>query len=274
MASRFNRETKTNSLPDRPKADFWSAAGAIFAQQNRIPRLTRAAQHGPAPLSLAQERLWMLERSEQGAPYYHVPLTWQISGELNIPALEKALNYLVQRHEILRTRFPLCDSSPAQQVRELDFKLNVVDAPASGGGSGREELLRKAKEFVCAPFDRLRVVLFRAALYRRGEQDYWLVVVVHQMVFDGASMRIFSRELAESYPAFCESRTPELDPLPVRYADFALWQRQCQNGELTDAAASFWSAHLQKQYEPLLFPIDHPRRNIGTTSGALLPVHL
>src|SRR5689334_4476375 len=75
----------------KAKPDFWSAAGAIFAQQNRVPRLTRSTQHGPAPLSLAQERLWTLEQSEQGAPYYHVPLAWQISGLLDIPALEKAL---------------------------------------------------------------------------------------------------------------------------------------------------------------------------------------
>src|SRR5438034_2314526 len=73
---------------DQPRADFWSAAGAIFAQQNRIPRLTRFSQNGPIPLSLAQERLWTLEQSEQGAPYYHVPLTWHINGQLNIPALE------------------------------------------------------------------------------------------------------------------------------------------------------------------------------------------
>src|SRR5580765_2320907 len=90
---------------EKARPDFWSAAGAIFAQQDHIPRLVRCAQNGPVPLSLAQERLWMLEQSEPGAPYYHIPLTWKITGQLNISALEQALNLLVQRHEILRTVF-------------------------------------------------------------------------------------------------------------------------------------------------------------------------
>src|SRR3989442_10108312 len=92
-------ETANAPSANRARPDFWSAAGAIFAQQNRVPRLTRCIQGGPAPLSLAQERLWTLEQSEQGAPYYHVPLTWQISGQLDIAALEKSLDFLIQRHE-------------------------------------------------------------------------------------------------------------------------------------------------------------------------------
>ncbi len=102
-ATRFKTlETLRPSDLNKSKSDFWSAAAAVFAQQNRIPRLTRSAQEGQVPLSLAQERLWTLEQSEQGAPYYHVPLTWQILGQLNLPALEKSLNFLVQRHEIRR----------------------------------------------------------------------------------------------------------------------------------------------------------------------------
>src|SRR3954463_11848705 len=114
--SRFEArpETKgaTGSTATKPKSDFWSAAGAIFAQQNRIPRLTRSTENGSAPLSLAQERLWTLEQSEQGAPYYHVALTWRITGELNVQALDKSLQWLVQRHDILRTIFPIGPAEP------------------------------------------------------------------------------------------------------------------------------------------------------------------
>jgi thioesterase domain-containing protein len=273
-ATRFKTlETPRPSDLNKSKSDFWSAAAAVFAQQNRIPRLTRSAQEGQVPLSLAQERLWTLEQSEQGAPYYHVPLTWQILGQLNLPALEKSLNFLVQRHEILRTTFPAGRTGPVQQIQECEFKLGVVDVTSLTGSSGRQEFLRKAKQFVCAPFDLERDFLFRAVVYRLGADEFWLVLAIHQMVFDGASMRIFSRDLAETYRAFCESRKPELDPLPVRYVDFALWQRQCLNGELTEAAATFWRACLQKRYEPLRFPTDQPRRNIGISPGALVPVH-
>jgi thioesterase domain-containing protein len=258
---------------DKTKADFWTAAGAIFAQQNRIPRLTRCAEHGPVPLSLAQERLWTLEQSEPGAPYYHVPLTWKITGQLNIPALENALNFLLQRHEPLRTVFLDGPSGPVQQACETGFKLDVVDVTDLTGAAGETELLRRAKEFVCAPFNFRKDFLFRATVYRRGAHEFWLVVAVHQMVFDGASMRVFSRELGEGYRAFCEAETPDLAPLPVRYVDFAIWERQCLNGDLTDAAEAFWSKHLQKRYEPLRFPIDRPRQNVGVTPGATVPLH-
>jgi thioesterase domain-containing protein len=265
-------ESGERSGPDEAKADFWSAAGAVFTQQNRIPRLTRCAQTGPIPLSLAQERIWMLEQSEQGEPYYHVPLTWKITGQLNIYALEKALNFLIQRHEILRTVFSEGPGGPRQQIRQRELRLPVVEASDLTRPGPETELLRRAREFLCAPFNLQQDFLFRATVYRRGTQAFWLVVAVHQMVFDGASMRVFSRELVEAYGAFCEGRQPALDPLPVRYVDFAIWQRQCLNGDLTDAATAFWGNVLQKRYEPLRFPIDHPRRNVGATPGAMVPL--
>src|SRR5262245_54313556 len=100
----------------RPVPDLWSAAGALVALQSQSPPLARVDFDDAPPLSFAQERLWTLEQNEPGAPYYHVPLTWNILGKLDIGALEKSLDFLVQRHEILRTSFPESAEGPFQKI--------------------------------------------------------------------------------------------------------------------------------------------------------------
>src|SRR4051812_48276105 len=90
-------------------ATIWSAVGALVALQNEMPPIARFGGAGAAPLSFAQERLWLLEESESGAPYYNVPLCWEIHGDLVVSALERSLDLLTQRHEVLRASFPKLD---------------------------------------------------------------------------------------------------------------------------------------------------------------------
>ena len=217
----------------------------------------------------------MLEQSEPGAPYYNVPLTWQIHGALEPATLEKSLCCLVQRHEVLRTSFPETESGPRQQINQWQPRLERVDLSGlRPPDEARAEALRQARQLTRAPFDLANGPLFRAALYTLGPQDFWLVLVVHQTVFDGASLRIFGVELGECYRAFCEGREPELAPLPIRYADFSVWQRKCLRGDTLAAAEAFWSAQFLKRYEPLRFTTDRPRRNSGITPGASVPLLL
>ncbi len=251
---------------NRPAPDLWSTAGALLALQNQSPPLARVAFDSAPPLSFAQERLWSLEQSEPGAPYYHVPLTWKIRGKLNIPALEKSLDFLIQRHETLRASFPESGTGPVQQINPWHLSLAFADMRAAP----EDAIFRDARQFVRAPFNLASGPLLRATLYQRGGEDFWLVLVIHQMIFDGTSMRVLSVELAECYRAFCEANIPQLDPLPVRYADFAQWQRQSLQGEGLQRALSFWRSQLEKRYEPLRLATDLPRRNEGVTPGAQL----
>src|SRR5882762_2689732 len=122
----------------RPGPDLWSAAGALLALQKQSAPLARVDFDGPPPLSFAQERLWTLEQNEPGAPYYHVPLTWNILGKLDIGALEKGLDFLVQRHEILRTSFPESADGAFQKVNSWHLRLSRVDMQAAGDGILRE----------------------------------------------------------------------------------------------------------------------------------------
>jgi thioesterase domain-containing protein/acyl carrier protein len=255
---------------NRPAPDLWSAAGALLALQNQSPRLARVEFDGTPPLSFAQERLWTLEQNEPGAPYYHVPLTWNMRGRLNVPALQKSLDFLVQRHEILRTSFPESADGPFQQISPWHLTLSRMDMRHAGA----EAVLGEAREFVRAPFNLASGRLLHAVVYQREAEDFWLVLVVHQMIFDGGSMRIFSLELAECYRAFSQGTIPQLDPLPLRYIDFAQWQRYSLQGEPLQQALSYWRSQFEKRYEPLRLATDRPRRNEGVTPGGQLPVAL
>ncbi|HSU55364.1 MAG TPA: condensation domain-containing protein, partial [Candidatus Dormibacteraeota bacterium] len=173
--------------PDlNPKADVWSAAGTLLAQQNRAPRLTRLPDVQGARLSFAQERLWLLEQMEPGAPYYNVPLSWDIAGDLNVLALQRSLDSLVQRHEILRTSFPLKGSEPVQQINDWHPQLPVVDV--SPAANPAKPAATDLSEFIRLPFDLANGPLLRARLYQRAPAEHCLVIVLHQMIFDGASL--------------------------------------------------------------------------------------
>ncbi|HVV02036.1 MAG TPA: condensation domain-containing protein, partial [Verrucomicrobiae bacterium] len=264
----------SHDSPARSSTDFWSAAGSILALQDRTPPLQRKQFRGPPPLSLAQERLWSLEQSEPGLPYYHVPVTWHIRGDLELGALRKSLDFLFQRHEALRTSFPATLNGPVQQISEGHFELPLEVLPCKEAAEPDENAFARAREFARQPFDLEQGPLIRAVLYRLGPQVHWLVLVVHQMIFDGASMRAFSRDLRECYQAFVEQREPVLEELPVRYSDFALWQRECLRDDVLAEDDKFWSEQLRKSYEPLRFPIDHPRKNQGVIPGRQVAFNL
>lgn len=253
-------------------ANVWNTAGRLLAMRSQFPSIRHLESRSARPLSPAQERLWTLEQSEPGAAYYHVPLAWEIEGELDIPALERSLEWIQQRHEILRTSFPEKGNQPLQEVHHHWYKLEREEVRVGTGADRRLEAYRMANEFTRRPFNLATGPLFRTALYRWAPARHLFVVVVHQMIFDGASMRIFARELAECYRAFAAGVEPSLPELPITYGDFAVWQRKFLNAEAMRASAGFWGAQLQKCYEPLRLRTDRPRDNDGITPGAQMEI--
>ena len=254
-------------------ADLWSAAGSVIAWQRKTPPLRHTEGSDPIPLSPAQERLWSLEQSEPGAPYYHIPLTWEIEGKLDLTALEKSFHFLVERHEALRTRFPCATSGPYQRVdHRAEAPLVVEDLSALPLAMARAESSQRAIRCVQASMDIEQGPLMRAVLYRHSPTDHWLMAIFHQMIFDGASMRLFNRELGQCYAAFASGREPKLEALPVTYADFSRWQLDC--ARQTKDSAAFWQSRLEKTYQPLRLPIDFAPKNSGVTPGAHVPIDL
>ena len=239
----------------RDTRDIWGAAGSLKRLRDAAPPLVRLAHDGPRPLSFAEERLWFLSRSQPSSAVYNVPLAWRATGALDVDALEKSLNAVTRRHDILRTTFPAVDGQPVAVVSpSADVSLEIEDIRTAAGEAAEGEVMRRARMEVCRPFDLLRSLPLRAVLFRCAGGSDLLVLTVHQIAIDGGSIPLLRRELVEHYRAFTESRPVSLRELPIQYADFARWQRGFLQGEVLDAGTSYWSRVLDAGYAPLRLP--------------------
>ena len=200
----------------------------------------------------------MLFRS--GSPAYNVPLAYQLDGPLDVPVLQRALNLLVARHEPLRTTIHSSEGTPVQSVQPArPVELAVVEAQEDP-----EELLRREAQ---RSFDLARDPMLRALLVRLGHHRHVLLLTVHHIATDGWSIGILFRELSEAYSAYAAGREPALAALPVRYADFALWQREWLRGERLEAQVAYWRQQLAGA-PALDLPADRPRPARQSTRGA------
>ncbi|HEV7589423.1 MAG TPA: amino acid adenylation domain-containing protein, partial [Longimicrobium sp.] len=187
-----------------------------------VPRETE----GPAPLSSAQERLWVLDQMEPGGPAYAIPAALRLRGPLDADALRRALAEIVRRHDALRTTFASSDGQPVQVVAseaELDF--DTVDLSAGDAEEREDALAAYTSAEAARAFDLGAGPLFRARLARLGDGEHVLLIVVHHAVADGWSLAVLYRELSALYAAFRRGEPSPLQPLAVQYADFADWQR-------------------------------------------------
>ncbi|QFZ24669.1 non-ribosomal peptide synthase/polyketide synthase [Saccharothrix syringae] len=212
------------------------AARLTGASGSAIPRV-----EGRPPLSFAQQRLWFLDQFQPGGTEYVTPLAVRLRGELDVPRLERALTALVARHEQLRTAFPAVDGLPVAEVRPpADVVLPVLDAMPA-----------------VEPFDLATGPLFRPVLVRHADDDHVLALTMHHIVTDGWSAGVLMSDLAALYGG------DDLPPLPIRYGDFAAWQRE----QPLDAQLGYWREQLAG-VPALELPTDRPRPAVQTTAGA------
>jgi amino acid adenylation domain-containing protein len=231
-----------------------------------IPR--RSAQ-GAAPLSVAQERLWVLDQLDPGKPFANIPRAFRIRGRLDVEALRCALYAICERHEVLRSVFGLVDGNPVQVAAvSPTTSLPIVDLSALAEEAREAEALRLAEEDAWTPFDLAREPLLRTKLLRLGAEDHVLFLTVHHIVFDAPSTDIFDRELEELYQAYRDKQPPLLRPLPIQYADFAVWQREWLSGRVLEEQLSYWKHQLEGAPAVLELPSSRRHPPESTFRGA------
>ncbi|HEV2844687.1 MAG TPA: amino acid adenylation domain-containing protein, partial [Thermoanaerobaculia bacterium] len=210
-----------------------------------LRRATPEEREAGLPLSYAQERLWFLDRLEPGSAAYNIAGGLRLQGELDVPALARALAGVVRRHEALRTRF---EDGPVQRVLPAPAPdLPVLEVPEG-------EVERRALEEAAKPFDLTQGPLFRATLLRVGEEEHVLLAAMHHIASDGLSMEVFLREVAALYGG----HTPLPEP-PVQYGDYALWERGWLAGEVLEARLAEAKSRLAGAPTFLELPTDQPR---------------
>jgi amino acid adenylation domain-containing protein len=241
-----------------------------------VPPVSRVKHDGPVPLSFSQQRLWVLTQLEPNGASYNLPIALRLSGVLDAAALERSVNELVCRHEVLRTTVSLSDEQPVQIVASATaMPLPVVTLDHHVDESEQEAaVLRLATAEAQRPFELAYGPMLRVTLLKLGVEEHVLLLTMHHIVSDAWSSHILVRELTELYVAQVQSRPAVLPELPVQYADFAVWQRQWLSGARLDRQLDYWKKQLTDVLEPLNLPMDHPRPPVQTSHGASLTVSL
>lgn len=221
------------------------------------------------PLSFAQQRLWFLHQIDPSNAAYNMPLAFRLSGQLDVDALQRSLDEIVHRHEILRTTFDVLDHDPVQLVAATGgLTLVVTDFSSLPPSVSEAEAEKLASEETERPFDLVNGPLIRARLMRLGANEHVLLMTMHHIISDGWSQTILLNELDALYDAAVAGRTSPLPELSIQYADFAEWQRQWLQGEVLDQQLEYWRNHLGGAPPSLELPTDRSRPPVQTFNGA------
>ncbi|MEU6582103.1 amino acid adenylation domain-containing protein [Nocardia sp. NPDC046763] len=237
------------------------------------PPLVAGERPARVPLSLAQQRMWVLNQLDPESPAYNIPMVIRLTGALDVPALRHAVEDVLTRHEVLRTRYPeSAPGAPAYQeiLSVADVLPHGLEVERSGDIGGR------VAELISTGFDVAQRVPVRVRLITGDDpDDYLLVLVAHHIAADGASMAPLARDLMTAYLAHSAGEAPAWAPLPVQYADYAVWQRAAvgvEDDADSPAAAqvAFWREQLAGLADRPILPLDRPRPPAAAMRGALL----
>jgi hypothetical protein len=258
-------------LPDAVRAEMSvrkdEIRAVLIAATRRHPSqepIRPMPREGALPLSFAQQRLWFLDQWQPGNPIYNEPAALRIEGELDRAALERSLQAIVRRHEVFRTTYEAVGGEPRQIVHdEAVLALAHVDLR----GAGETALRAAVDEAVNRPFDLSCDLMLRAILLRSGEREHVLILVMHHIACDGWSAGVLVREFVALYTAFQKGEPSPLEPLPIQYADFALWQRGKEQADRLARDLAWWRGHLAGAPTKIDLPTDLPRPAEETFNG-------
>jgi amino acid adenylation domain-containing protein len=229
----------------------------------------------PTPLSFSQQRLWVFEQLNPNTSTYVVSKALRLTGIINLDAIQKTLDAIVDRHEILRTNFLSGDGEPIQIVRPFrSVDLPIIDLSEYLPEAQEKELQRILQEEDQRPFSLDSDLMLRVTLVRLAEQEHLLILVRHHLASDGWSLGIIWQEMSALYTGFTTEQPSSLPELPVQFADFAAWEREWLTGEVLEAQLNYWKQALTGSPALLQLPTDRPRPPVQTFNGQTESFHL
>jgi amino acid adenylation domain-containing protein/non-ribosomal peptide synthase protein (TIGR01720 family) len=238
------------------------------------PPLQQVSRDQDLPLSFAQERLWLLDKLEQGSAY-HISWCGTLRGPVSVTAIEQSLSDIVRRHEALRTTFATVDGRARQVIEPAQpIRLGLVDVSGLPDAARVAEGRRLHALTTQRPFDLSRGPLLRATLVRMNDSEHLLLFTMHHIVSDAWSKGVLAHEVSTLYDAVIHGRPSHLEELKVQYADYAFWQRQWLVGENLASQIAYWKKQLAGAPPALELPADRPRPSEQTFNGRLVPLRL
>jgi amino acid adenylation domain-containing protein len=258
-------KTRLDKLTPRQRALLDRRLGERVPGTDRIPRRgdTRAQ------LTVDQERIWLLHRFDPTDPAYNVFFGSRLRGALDVAALERAVNAVVDRHEALRTTFEPDGLRPVMVVHpSLPVTLTHVDLTSVPAGDRDRRADEETQSAIRLPFDLERGPLLRITLLRLAADEHLMIGTVHHLVWDRGSSGIFAAEVAQHYTAFVRGEPPRTPELPIQYADYARWQAEWIDREVKPRHIPYWRERLAGAALVLDLPTDRPRPPVRTFRGA------
>nr|MBA2680981.1 non-ribosomal peptide synthetase [Ktedonobacteraceae bacterium] len=215
------------------------------------------------PLSFAQQRLWFVDLFlPDSALYNNLGVALRFTGELDVAALERSLNEIVRRHEILRTTFIAIEGEPFQVIAESgSIPLSLLNLETLPAAERETEALRRAALASHEPFDLSRGPLLRASVIRLNPQEHLLFLLLHHIITDHESNAVLMREISALYSAFVADKPSPLPELPIQFADFAVWERERLCGENLERLLAYWTTQLSGTLPTLALPRSHASQN-------------
>ncbi|HEX8737856.1 MAG TPA: condensation domain-containing protein, partial [Pyrinomonadaceae bacterium] len=252
-----------NELTKLSVAEKRRIMSALLRRRFQAPRLF--------PLSYPQEQLWFMDKLQPGSPLYNIPLYVPFQGSLDVASLQKALETITRRHDMLRARFDVVSDEPVQIVEpEVEVHLPVEDLSKLSSGEKDAVFGQLLNEEVQTPFDLASGVCVRYKLFRLDSANHLLSVTMHHIITDAWSLGIFVTELNKIYEAFRRGRQDiPLAPLQVEYSDYAQWQRANLRGLRLSKLVNYWTNQLAGAPHIIHLPTDNPRPTDQTFNGTV-----
>ncbi len=267
----FGVEISLQQLFETPTIAGLASAIATLQNQGTNEHLTipRRANRYSAPLSYVQQQLWFLAQLKPDSAAYNIVEAMQLQGDLKVDVLQKSLDAIVVHHEALRTNFIAEDGNPVQVIsepRSVEFKvIDLKDCPLSDRTKVVQQQLQDEAQ---RPFNLASDLMLRACLFELSPQEHILMLVMHHIATDGWSISILFEQLTSLYKAFTNHLPNPQPELPIQFADYVVWQRQCLEGEVLDKQLSYWKQHLANATTVLELPTDRQRPPVHSFRGA------
>src|SRR5579872_3623860 len=249
----MNATARINTLSEKRRALFELLVNEGKRKNSERAPIPKRQRAGCGELSYAQARLWFLNQLQPENAFYNCPLALRLRGRVEVWALERGVEEIVRRHEVLRTRIVSVEGKP-EQVIEEEVKIRLVVEEVSG----QEEAERMCREEALRPFDLSRGRLLRVRLLRVTDDEHVLLLTMHHIVSDGWSWGVFLGELGRLYEGYVSGKEVDLGELAIQYGDFAEWQREWLQGEVLEEQLKYWREQLEGM-EMLQLPTDRVR---------------
>jgi amino acid adenylation domain-containing protein len=258
----FQVELPVRAVFEHPQLSNLAKTIETATSDVRLPPIEVQADDSAKVLSFAQQRLWFLNQFEQNkSATYNMPAALRLSGDLNVAALQRSLQWLLERHTSLRTCFPTKDGQAQVQILNLEGVevLAIHDLTKLSKDAQPEEIQNRANHHAVEPFNLAQGPLFKAELLLLNEQQSVLLLNMHHIISDGWSIGVFIRDWQHAYKAFAQGEQPNLPPLIIQYSDYAAWQRDWLQGDVLQQQVDYWHEQLKGAPELLELPTDKPR---------------